>query len=198
MMKNNKFDFLRIFFLISSIAIILLGIFLPNPKASKAIGMGLILIALVVLDRNMAKVAKLSEDNPKVKTMRSINRLILGVIVLLGFYYIFSPIVTIPENISDKIIIIVISIFIMIFGNISPKIPFNRYMGLRLPWTIRDEETWKLAHKILGYIAIPLGILMIIASFFFKSQYIACVGILSWILIPGLYSLWFYCKKFQV
>ncbi len=197
-MKTNKFDFLRIFFLISSIAIILLGIFLPEARTSKAIVMGLMIFALVVLDKNMTKVTKLSEDNPKVRTMRSINRLILGVIVLLGTYYIFSPIITVPKNISDKIIIIGLAIFIMVFGNISPKIPFNRYMGLRLPWTIRDEDTWRLAHRILGYISFPLGILMIIASFFFKSQYIAGVGIITWILIPGLYSLWFYYKKFQV
>lgn len=197
-MKNNKFDFLRIFFLISSIAIILLGIFLSEARTSKAVVMGLIVFTLVILDKNMAKVANLSEDNPKVKTMRSMNRLILALMVLLGVYYICSPFVTVSENISDKAIIIGLAIFIMIFGNISPKIPFNRYMGLRLPWTIRDEDTWKLAHKIVGYIAFPIGITMIIASFFFKSQFVALVGILSWILIPGLYSLWFYYKKFQM
>lgn len=197
-MKNNKFDFLRIFFLISSIAIILLGIFLPEARTSKAIFMGLVLITLVILDKNMAKIANLSEDNPKVQTMRSMNRLILALVVLLGAYYICSPFVTVSESISDKAIIIGLAIFMMIFGNISPKIPFNRYMGLRLPWTIRDEDTWKLAHKIVGYIAFPIGIIMIIASFFFKSQTVAGVGILSWILIPGLYSLWFYYKKFQV
>lgn len=197
-MKNNKFDFLRIFFLISSIAIILLGIFLPEAKTSKAVFMGLILITLVILDKNMAKIANLSEDNPKVKTMRSMNRLILALMVLLGAYYIFSPFVTVSESISDKGIIIGLATFMMIFGNISPKIPFNRYMGLRLPWTIRDEDTWKIAHKIVGYMAFPIGILMIITSFFFKSQTVAGVGILSWILIPGLYSLWFYYKKFYV
>lgn len=197
-MKNKKFDFLRWFFLISSLTIILLGLLLPDAKTSKAVVMGLIIIALIILDLKMAEIAKLSEDNPKVKTMRSMNRLIIAVIIALGGYYIVSPALTISAEHSDKLLIIGLAIFIIIFGNIAPKIPFNRYMGLRLPWTIRDEDTWKIAHKITGYLAFPIGFIMIICSFFFKAQYIAGVGILSWILIPGLYSLWFYYKKFQV
>lgn len=197
-MKVKKLDFIQCFFLIASLAIIILGIFIPDAKTSKAVFIGLILITLIILDLNMAKVAKLSEDNPKVRTMRYMNRLIIAVFTILGAYYIISPSVTITTEVSDKLLIIGIAIFIMIFGNISPKIPFNRYMGLRLPWTIRDEETWKIAHKITGYLAFPVGILMIISSFFFKSQYVAGVGIISWILIPGLYSLWFYYKKYQM
>lgn len=197
-MKLKKFDFTQCFFLITSLAIIILGIFIPDAKTPKAVFIGLILITLIILDLNMAKVAKLSEDNPKVRTMRYMNRLIIAVFTILGAYYIVSPSITITAEASDKILIIGISIFIMIFGNISPKIPFNRYMGLRLPWTIRDEETWKIAHKITGYLAFPVGILMIISSFFFKSQYVAGVGIISWILLPSLYSLWFYYKKYQM
>ena len=164
-MKVKKLDFIQCFFLIASLAIIILGIFIPDAKTSKAVFIGLILITLIILDLNMAKVAKLSEDNPKVRTMRYMNRLIIAVFTILGAYYIISPSVTITTEVSDKLLIIGIAIFIMIFGNISPKIPFNRYMGLRLPWTIRDEETWKIAHKITGYLAFPVGILMIISSF---------------------------------
>ena len=197
-MKNKKFDFIRCFFLISSLAIILLGILIPSAKTSKAVVMGIVILSLVILDFNMAKIANLSEGNPKVKTMRSMNRIILAIIILLGIYYIASPTLYISPFLSDKLLIIGVAIFIMIFGNIAPKIPFNRYMGLRLPWTIRDEETWKVAHKITGYLAFPIGILMIICCFFFKAQYVAGVGVLSWVLIPGLYSLWFYYRKFKI
>lgn len=197
-MKTNKIDFTRCFFLFSSLAIIILGIFIPDAKTSKAVFMGILIVTLVVLDLNMAKTSRLSEDNPKVKTMRSMNRLIIAIIIALGAYYIIAPSVTISTQLSDKILIIGLAIFIMIFGNIAPKIPFNRYMGLRLPWTIRDEETWKIAHKITGYLAFPIGILMIISSYFFQSQYIAGVGIITWVFIPSVYSLWFYYKKFQM
>nr|WP_284693963.1 SdpI family protein [Paeniclostridium ghonii] len=85
----------------------------------------------------------------------------------------------------------------MVFGNYAPKIPFNRYLGLRLPWTIRDEDTWKLAHKILGYTSFPIAIIMFIASFFFKIETVSTICVLSWIIIPGLYSFIFYYKKMK-
>lgn len=197
-MKIKNLDFTRCFFLIASLIIIILSFLIPDAKTSKAIIMGLIILTLLVLDLNMPKVAKLSEDNPKVRTMRSMNRLIIAVFIILGAYYLVSPSITIATEVSDKFLIVGIAVFIMIFGNISPKIPFNRYMGLRLPWTIRDEDTWKIAHRITGYLAFPVGILMIISSSFFKPQYVAGVGIISWILIPSLYSLLFYYKKYKM
>ena len=33
----------------------------------------------------------------------------------------------------------IVSIVILVLGNISPKLPRSRYIGLRLPWTVADE-----------------------------------------------------------
>lgn len=40
----------------------------------------------------------------------------------------------------------IISCFILFSGIIFPKLPFTKHTGLRLPWTIQDEDTWNLAH----------------------------------------------------
>ena len=194
----KKFDFIRIFFLVISILILTIGVLAPESNLTASI-IGVILIfAVVVLDKNSAKIAKLSEDNPKVKTMRLISRSTICIVIICSFYYTLLPL---TNNFSTKsnntIIIGLVSLFIMFFGNISPKIPFNRYVGLRLPWTIRDEDTWKIAHRILGYISFPLAIIMFIPSFYFDVETIATTSILIWILIPGLYSLYFYYKKFK-
>lgn len=34
-------------------------------------------------------------------------------------------------------------------GNIAPKLPFNRYVGFRLPWTVTDEDTWIFTHRLV-------------------------------------------------
>lgn len=85
----------------------------------------------------------------------------------------------------------------MFFGNLSPKIPFNRYLGLRLPWTIRDEETWKVAHRLVGYSSFPIAIVMFIMSFFIDGNTVGIVGVLTWVIIPGIYSYIFYYKKLK-
>ena len=85
----------------------------------------------------------------------------------------------------------------ILIGNTAPKIPFNRYMGLRLPWTVRDESTWKVAHKLLGYITFPLVIILIIGSIFGDSIALIKYCLITWIIIPGAYSGWHYYMKIQ-
>ncbi len=59
----------------------------------------------------------------------------------------------------------------MVFiGIVSPKLPYNRHTGLRLPWTVRDEDTWKNAHRILGFISFPM-VLLYIACALTISEY---------------------------
>lgn len=194
----KKFDFTRVLFLILSILILILGFLFPENNLAAIFVLVLIIILLVVFDIQAAKITKLSEDNPKVKTVRSINRMIIGVIIICSLFIALSPNKNAFSNKTNELIIVgLISIFIMAFGNVSPKIPFNRYLGLRLPWTIRDEETWKIAHKILGYVSFPIAIIQFILVFYFSTDIVMTSSILTWIIIPGLYSLWFYYKKMK-
>lgn len=158
----------------------------------------LLIISLVIFDIKAAQITKLSDNNPKVKTIKKLNRLTIFIVIIAYGSTLLSPLKNSLDTKTTEILLIgLCSLFIMYFGNLSPKIPFNRYLGLRLPWTIRDEDTWKLAHKILGYISFPIAILMLISAFYFKVETVATVAILTWIMIPGLYSLSFYKKKFK-
>lgn len=193
-MKNNL---LSIFFIVVSLVIIAFSLISKDGIITTALINGIIVLALIILDINIPSITKLSKDNPKVKTMKQINAMIITIILMISIWPILKLNKRVPILGGERFLALGIVIFIMIFGNLSPKIPFNRYMGLRLPWTIRDEETWKLAHRVLGYTAFPVGILMFIGAFFFNISIVMSIGILAWILIPGLYSLWFFYKKYK-
>src|SRR5699024_3590021 len=98
---------------------------------------------------------------------------------------------------EEKITAIAIVVCIMIFmGIVSPKLPFTRHTGLRLPWTVRDQDTWNLAHRVLGYISIPLALLYTACSLTIDSlEQVTLIIILLWIGIPGGISYIFYWKK---
>lgn len=194
----KKFDFTRVLFLITSIIILFLSFLIPESNLAAIFMLVLIIILLVIFDIRAAKITKLSEDNPKVRTLRNINRMIIGIIVICSLFIALTQNKSIFSSKNNELIIVgLISVFIMAFGNVSPKIPFNRYLGLRLPWTIRDEETWKIAHKVLGYVSFPLAIIQFILVFFFSIDKVVTASILTWIAIPGLYSLGFYYKKMK-
>lgn len=194
----KKIDITGIVLSIVSLLIIIWGTIAPENNLSFTVVVALAIISMIILDIKASKVSNLSEGNPKIKTMRFLNR--LSMLVFTGFYLLTimpqtKDLLNLKNN--DIVIVTLVSILIMVFGNSAPKIPFNRYLGLRLPWTIRDEDTWKLAHKILGYISFPVAIIMFISAFFFKIETSSTICILFWIIIPGSYSFIFYYKKMK-
>lgn len=194
----KKFDFINILFLITSLIILIGGFMVKESNLTISIIGVVVIFTLIIFDVNAPKIAKLSEENVKIKTMRTLNRLTILIIIIGCIFSILSPIKSSLDPKTNEILLVgLCSIFIMFFGNLAPKIPFNRYMGLRLPWTVRDEDTWRVAHRILGYVSFPIGIVMFVLSFFFKSETIVVTGILTWIIIPSIYSLVFYYRKIK-
>lgn len=92
------------------------------------------------------------------------------------------------------------SCLFLFFGAVSPRLPFQRHTGLRLPWTVLDEPTWNLAHKILGMLALPITVLYVAVALVCEDVDAvakASVGaLLLYIAIPGLLSLIFYWKQY--
>ncbi len=196
-MKNSKINLLNIFFFAVSVLIIIAGIFSGHNAVAEAIIPAVILLALVVIDIKAPAITGLSEDNPKIKTFRMANRLAAFIILLIAIIVRFKLLDgKLSASAEEQLKVTALSVFMLVFGNIAPKIPFNRYLGLRLPWTIRDEDTWKLAHKLVGYTAFPLAVIQFILCFFIKAETVVAVCILLWVAIPGLYSGWFFYKKF--
>lgn len=189
---KKSFSKLELFIFVISLFIIATA-FVINQTNHILLISGAILLLLGIVHFYTPWIAGLSPDNPKVKTMRRMNILNMIFVVVLCIMTNFIDI-DLGKNSSYEFWII---IFIMIlFGNIAPKLPFNRYTGLRLPWTIRDENTWRIAHKALGYLTFPFTILMIISYFFIDNhELIALIGMITWIMISGIYSFMYFIKK---
>lgn len=196
-MKKN--DFTRIILLITSLLMLIVGFMVYEGRDVKILILGILaIISLVVLDRQAGNIVGLSENNPKVKTFRLLNMLTIFIAILCFMFASSSTNNQISITEDNKTLVIgLISIFIMFFGNLSPKIPFNRYLGLRLPWTIRDEETWKVAHRLVGYSSFPIAIIMFVMSFFIDGNIVGITGVLTWVMIPSIYSYIFYYKKLK-
>ncbi|MEG0331778.1 MAG: SdpI family protein [Clostridium sp.] len=195
MRENN---FIRILLLTLTILVLIVGMFFNKLTISSFIVTILALISLFVLDLKATRITQLSADNPKLKTFRLLNFVTVTTFILISIYMISTSSTEITITDSNKYIIIFLAaLYIVFFGNLSAKIPFNRYLGLRVPWTVYDEETWNIAHKILSIISLPISILMITMSFILNGEIVFTFGILTWIIIPSLYSLFFYFKKFS-
>lgn len=158
------------------------------------------LIAGIVLYRNLALLTSLTTDDLRlgifrVTTLCNISILIIGIV----FAFLSAvDVITFSEN-GEKLFAMVLLSCIMVFiGIVSPKLPYNRHTGLRLPWTVRDEDTWKIAHRILGFISFPMVLLYIACALTISDfEIVSVVTMLIWISIPGGISYIYFYKKYH-
>ena len=132
--------------------------------------------------------------------MAGICMLIAGIVLYRIVFAFLSAVdvITFSEN-GEKLFAMVLLSCIMVFiGIVSPKLPYNRHTGLRLPWTVRDEDTWKIAHRILGFISFPMVLLYIACALTISDfEIVSVVTMLIWIGIPGGISYIYFYKKYH-
>lgn len=176
--------------------LIVLGV--KNQIISLVLSGGCILAAVIILYRNLALMTSITTVDMRIKVLRVttiFNIVILISGIMLGVLTAMD-VIRFSEH-GEKIVSMLFVACIMIFiGIVSPKLPFTRHTGLRLPWTVRDEDTWNLAHRILGYISLPLALLYTACALTMDHfEQVTIVTIVLWIGIPGGISYIFYRKK---
>lgn len=166
-----------------SVSIILLGI--------------CVLSSAFILYRNLALLT-LTTNNSKLGILRFITIFNITAVILVFLLSLLIELdfIVITEH-SEKIVALFIVTGIMLFsGIICPRLPYNRHTGLRLPWTVADEDTWNVAHQLVGYTAFPIVLLYVAAAFSFDDfEMVTACAIACWTGIPVLLSLVYFCKK---
>ena len=88
-----------------------------------------------------------------------------------------------------------IGLLLISIGTIMPECPQNYTIGIKLPWTLADEENWKATHKLAGPLWIASGFVMILLSLLrLLSSGILFLLIIVIIVVPSVYS-WKLYKK---
>lgn len=93
-------------------------------------------------------------------------------------------------NIGTFVIALLGVLFIFI-GNYLPKCKQNYTIGIRIPWTLNDEENWNKTHRLGGKVWTVCGILMIPIAFIPDSKLMFVVFTIvtvAMILAPIAYS----------
>lgn len=185
--------------LLLSFMAMLITINIKNEILSIALTGGCMLAALIILYRNLSLLTKITTENMKIGTLKVTTLFNMAVLIFAVMIAIFNEasFIRLSESGEQRLALAVTCIIMLFGGYISPKLPFTRHTGLRLPWTVQDEETWNIAHKIIGFISLPLVLLYLAASCTINNfEAITLAVIFLWIGIPGLISFVFWWKKF--
>ena len=108
----------------------------------------------------------------------------LGISALLGL-----GVLTLSQRQEELLAAALVACLMVFAGLISPRLPFNRHTGLRLPWTVADEGAWRAAHETLGVISLPAALLYLACVLAFPDgETVTLCAVAAWLGIPALRS----------
>lgn len=94
----------------------------------------------------------------------------------------------------EKFIPVLVGLLIMGVGNYLPKCRQNYTSGIKLPWTLYDEDNWNRTHRMAGRLWMVGGLGIMVSAFWGGGTLLLAV-ILAITMIPGIYSYCLYRKK---
>lgn len=157
------------------------------------------IIALIVLYQNLGLMTSVTTQDYELKPLKITTVFNIALIAACAVLALLVQIdiIKLSENGEKLTAALIVSLIIFFTGYIAPKLPFNRHTGMRLPWTVTDEDTWNVAHQILGAVAVPIGIVYVgLVPFIENFEALTVAVVLLWIGIPGVISLVYFWRKF--
>lgn len=94
----------------------------------------------------------------------------------------------------QAVVTIIVGVLFVVVGNYLPKCKQSYTMGIKLPWTLNDEENWNKTHRLAGKLWVAGGIILLATSFL-QSVIIMVVVLVLLVIIPTVYSYILYRKK---
>lgn len=129
----------------------------------------------------------------------NINERLMGMILwftpiisVLSELYIYGYALGFQKNVTAYVSGLMGVLFIII-GNYLPKCRQNYTMGIKLPWTLEDEDNWNHTHRMAGYLWIICGFVVIV-NVFLNWEWLMFAVIAVMVIIPTVYSYLYYRK----
>ena len=156
-------------------------------KGFMVFGLPLILLALHWL--MLLAETFLQKNKPQNSKIMAIQYVIIPVVSLVVNGFIYSVALEKDWNLF-ALIPVLVGVLFMYIGNYLPKTTRNRTMGIKLRWTMGNDENWNKTHRLGGQLWFWGGLVMLLSTLlpikFTVAAMIAMIAI--GIVVPTVYS----------
>jgi len=164
------------------------------PKAVAAFGLPILMAAI-----NLYSHFRVNKDPKNENAAVSLKNFSKWLVPLLSV--IMVPITLfMAMGMSIPIVLIseaIVGVVIIVAGNYLPKCKRNYTMGIKLPWTLDNEDNWNKTHHFAGFIWVIGGIIILLNAFLSISWYIILAVIVLLVVLPFVYSYVLYQKQMK-
>jgi len=164
-----------------------------SSKAFTVFGMPLVLLALhwITLMVSSTKHAQIKNLHSKVKFL---FWWIIPSVSLLVMTICYSYALGAQLN-TGRIVLVFIGLLFAVTGNYMPKVRRNYSVGIKVPWTMSDDENWYKTHRMAAPVWVVCGLLLIVLGLIGSTSWLAFAVILVMVFLPTAYSFALHLKK---
>lgn len=155
-------------------------------------------LGVYLLLSNLHKIDPKKSAGVSVETHKAIAIVVVLFISLISTGIVLSMSKTSGNFGIQKIVLPAVGLLITVIGYFMRSIKPNYFIGLRLPWTLEDEENWAVTHQLAAKLWIPAGLLMAVSAIvfpFMTAFFITMTITLIIVIIPAIYSYRFFKNK---
>ncbi|MBP3655751.1 MAG: SdpI family protein [Clostridia bacterium] len=144
--------------------------------------LGLHFVCVAVSERGGTAVG----SNPK---MMRIMHGICPMISLFGSAAVYAHALGVSFDIHTPALLL-LGALLMAVGNYLPKCTRNRWLGIRIKWTLEDDDNWRVTHRFGGMVFMAAGVLLLVCLLLpaTAAASAALVILALAVLLPILYS----------
>ena len=97
----------------------------------------------------------------------------------------------------DRLALLLLGIIFAMIGNYMPKCRQNYTIGIKIVWTLSDEENWNATHRLAGKLWMIGGLLLMLCAFLPGAVFPWMLPVVLGIMVgvPIIYSWWFSQRK---
>lgn len=119
----------------------------------------------------------LSTHGRAVRTIRLAISVLFAALCLLQIFWALGH----PPD-TTRLLPSGIALLFAFMGNLFGKLKRNRYIGIRVSWTMNSEEVWRRTHRITGWLWTGGGLLFAAAVWLLPAPLLSAAA-LAWILV---------------
>ncbi len=94
-------------------------------------------------------------------------------------------------------VILLLALMFLVIGNYLPKCKQNFTIGIKIKWTLANEENWNATHRFVGKVWFICGLCMLLCVFLPEkfAVWVASVVLVTAVILPYVYSCVYYKKQ---
>jgi uncharacterized membrane protein len=167
----------------------------PNGFSEKHTIIWIILFTSLVSAGSYLLIKHLPRFDPKKTSALSsgnMQKIAIAVVALLSVTMIFIIYSSLHGSLTfSRLFNPLMGIFFAVVGNLMYNIKPNYFVGIRIPWTLENENNWRATHHMAGKLWFIGGILIAVFTIFLPVQtgeYFFIIGALVLAFVPIVYS----------